>query len=323
MQGRDYIVRLIDFFYREPLMKFRLMREKGFSLCTVKKRQSYVFMVDGRIHHGGMFDRLKGLITVYAISKALGKSFKLDWTYPFVLNKYLEPNEYDWLIDENQMNFGLLSHDNVIAYGEYANPSRLMKKRKKETHFYYGYNSLDKVNAHFGTNYQWGELYRELFRPTAYLQHYLDQYQTEIGDNYVAIHTRFMNLLGDKTETSINPELGSEYQKNVLVESAINSVKKISLQHPGIRIMIASDSMVFIEEIKKAMPDVYIVPGTVKHIDTAGETDDSENIKMFTGYYLISGAQKVYSLWHEGMWKSAFPEYAARIGNVNFERVEF
>ena len=132
MQGRDYIVRLIDFFYREPLMKFRLMREKGFSLCTVKKRQSYVFMVDGRIHHGGMFDRLKGLITVYAISKALGKSFKLDWTYPFVLDKYLEPNEYDWLIDEIQMNFGLLSHDNVIAYGEYANPSRLMKKRKKD-----------------------------------------------------------------------------------------------------------------------------------------------------------------------------------------------
>ena len=33
----------------------------------------------------------------------------------------------------------------------------------------------------------------------------------------------------------------------------------------------------------------------VKHIDTAGETDDSENIKMFTDYYLISGAQKVYS----------------------------
>lgn len=40
-------------------------------------------------------------------------------------------------------------------------------------------------------------------------------------------------------------------------------------------------------------------------------------------YYLISGAQNVYSLWHEGMWKSVFPEYAARIGNVNFERVEF
>ena len=323
MIGRNNLVKLIDCCYREPLMKFRIMKEKGLSLYTTGNSYPFVFMVDGRIPHGGMFDRLKGLISIYAISKALGKPFKLNWTYPFVLSKYLEPNEYDWLIDESQMNFGLLSYNNVIAYGEIVDPSRLYKKRSSETHFYYGYNSLDKVNAHFGTSYQWGELYRELFRPTNYLQRYLDQYQSEIGSNYIAIHTRFMNLLGDKTETDINPELSSENQKSALVEAAINSVKKISEQHPNTRILIASDSMVFIEEIKKEKLDVYIVPGTVKHIDTAGETDDSENIKMFTDYYLISGAQKVYSLWHEGMWKSAFPEYSARIGNVNFERVEF
>ena len=280
-------------------------------------------MVDGRIPHGGMFDRLKGLITVFAVSKALGKPFRLNWSYPFVLSKYLEPNKYDWIIDESQMTFGLLSYKNIIAYGEIVNPSRLCKKRSSETHFYYGYDSLDKVNAHFGTDYKWGELYRELFRPTAYLQRYLERYRTEIGDCYIAIHTRFMNLLGDKTETAVNPELDSDSQKNALVASAVNAIKKISSQHFGMNVLIASDSMVFIEEIKQAMPDVYIVPGAVKHIDTAGETDDSENIKMFTDYYLISGAQKVYSLWHEGMWKSAFPEYAARIGNVSFERVEF
>ena len=249
-----------------------------------------------------MFDRLKGLITVFAVSKALGKPFRLNWSYPFVLSKYLEPNKYDWIIDESQMTFGLLSYKNIIAYGEIVNPSRLCKKRSSETHFYYGYDSLDKVNAHFGTDYKWGELYRELFRPTAYLQRYLERYRTEIGDCYIAIHTRFMNLLGDKTETAVNPELDSDSQKNALVASAVNAIKKISSQHFGMNVLIASDSMVFIEEIKKAMPDVYIVPGTVKHIDTAGETDDSENIKMFTDYYLISGAQKVYSLWHEGMW---------------------
>ncbi|EGC20182.1 hypothetical protein HMPREF9141_1122 [Prevotella multiformis DSM 16608] len=323
MLRRDFFVKLIDCCYREPLMKFRIMKEKGFSLYRTSNTYPFVFMVDGRIPHGGMFDRLKGLITVFAVSKALGKPFRLNWSYPFVLSKYLEPNKYDWIIDESQMNFGLLSYKNIIAYGEIVNPSRLCKKRSSETHFYYGYDSLDKVNAHFGTDYKWGELYRELFRPTTYLQRYLERYRTEIGDCYIAIHTRFMNLLGDKTETAVNPELDSDSQKNALVASAVNAIKKISSQHFGMNVLIASDSMVFIEKIKKAMPDVYIVPGTVKHIDTAGETDDSENIKMFTDYYLISGAQKVYSLWHEGMWKSAFPEYAARIGNVSFERVEF
>ena len=323
MKKRDFIVVLIDSCYREPLMKFKLLKEKGFSLYKKSNRQSYIFMADGRISHGGMFDRLKGLITIYAIAKAVGKDFKINWTCPFALSKYLEPVRYNWVINESQMNFGLLSSNNVIAYGEITNPSRLMKERKQETHFYYGFNSLNKVNAHFNTNYKWGELYRELFKPTSYLQYYLEQYQAEIGNTYVAIHTRFMNLLGDKTETNINPELKSEEQKEILIRSAIDSVRRVSLRHQDMRILIASDSMVFINCIKKEMPNVYIVPGTVKHIDTAGETDDIENIKMFTDYYLISSAKKVYSLWHEGMWKSAFPEYAAKIGDIPFERIEF
>ena len=87
--------------------------------------------------------------------------------------------------------------------------------------------------------------------------------------------------------------------------------------------MLATDSMTFIHYAKERIPELYVVPGTVKHIDTAGETDDSENIKMFTDYYLLAQADKVYSLWHEGMWKSAFPEYAAVIGEVEFERLTF
>ena len=323
MKMRDFIVVLMDYCYREPLMKFMLILQKGFPLYKRGNKQPYIFMVDGRISHGGMFDRLKGLITIYSISKAQGKDFKINWTYPFVLSKYLAPAQYNWLIDESQMNFGLFSSNNVIAYGEISNPYRLMKERKHETHFYYGFNSLDEVNNHFKTDYKWGDLYRELFKPTAYLQTYLDRFQAEIGDSYIAIHTRFMNLLGDKTETGINPELKSDESKEKLISSAIDSIKQLALKHQNARVLIASDSMVFIDRIKQEIPSVYIVPGTVKHIDTAGETDDTENIKMFTDYYLISNSLKVYSLWHEGMWKSAFPEYAAKIGNVPFERIEF
>jgi hypothetical protein len=85
--------------------------------------------------------------------------------------------------------------------------------------------------------------------------------------------------------------------------------------------MLASDSMAFIGYMKREMPGIYVVPGTVKHIDTAGETNDAENIKMFLDYYLISYAQKVYSLVGKCMWPSAFPEYAAKIGDVEFERI--
>jgi len=85
--------------------------------------------------------------------------------------------------------------------------------------------------------------------------------------------------------------------------------------------MIASDSPNFIAYIQKRFPNVYIVPGEISHIGTH-DSNDAQNIKMFVDYYLLGGAKKVYSLWAEGMWKSAFPEYAAMIGRTDFERID-
>ena len=162
-------------------------------------------------------------------------------------------------------------------------------------------------------------LYHELFKPTPYLQQYLDHYQKEIGSDYIAIHTRFLNLLGDKTEVSINPELPIEKRQSYM-QRIVLEIQHV-IENNGQRVMIASDSMTFIDFVKGKNPNVYVVPGTVKHIDTAGMTDDSENIKMFMDYYLIGGAKKVYNIVGPGMWPSAFPEYAAKIGQTEFERI--
>lgn len=316
---------MIDIFYREPNLIIRYYRQSC-SKHTVSNDR-YIFMVDGRVGHGGMFDRLKGLISVYAVAQTQHKDFRIHWTYPFRLDKYLEPNTYDWRIKDKDMVYRFPQSRPLFLYGECYAPVRLMKNRKRESHFYYGYNSLTEINARFGKNFDWGELYRELFKPTAYLQQYLDFYQKEIGTTYIAVHTRFLNLLGDRNETDINPVLPHDEQLQ-LMQKATKAIRQIIDEHEtkyfaSLRVMLASDSMNFIHYATKQIPSLYIVPGTVKHIDTAGKTDNSENIKLFTDYYLLAHAQKVYSLWHEGMWKSAFPEYAAKIGGVDFIRKAF
>lgn len=322
---RNIIVRLLDTFYREPRLIGKYYRQKAPK--QIEKNSRYIFMVDGRVGHGGMFDRLKGLISVYAVAKSQQKDFRIHWTYPFHLQKYLVPNDYDWRVDEASIVYHYPQSRPLFLYGECYAPRRLMKNRHQESHFYYGYNSLKEINERFSAHYDWGTLYRELFKPSPYLQKYLDHYQNEIGKGYIAVHARFLNLLGDKTETAINLEL-PDSEKELLMQQAVKKMTElidlhqVTTNHPC-RVMLASDSMTFISYATERMPEIYVVPGTVKHIDTAGQTDDSENIKMFTDYYLLAHAQKVYSLWHEGMWKSAFPEYAALIGGVEFERKEF
>lgn len=317
MSIHDYIIPIYDALRREPKMINKYYHE-GFSAEQIG--DCYVFMADGRIPHGGMFDRLKGIISVYALAKSYGIPFKIHFTHPFQLDKYLEPNTYDWRISDDKMIYHYPDSRPIIAYGEIQKPWRLMKRWHGQVHFYYGYNSLEAINHKFGTHYEWGSLYRELFKPTFYLQQYLDHYLGEIGRDFFVIHTRFMNLLGDKMETPNNPVL-PELEKRMLINKVLKKMKEIVNLHQGHRLMLASDSMTFIVEAMKAFPEAYVVPGKIKHIGTADETDDTENIKMFTDYYLIAQAQKVYNIVAKGMWPSAFPEYAAKIGDVPFERI--
>ena len=320
MSLRDFLVRIKDSRIRGPKMIKKYYHEELPANSLLQ--EAYIFMVDGKIPHGGMFDRLKGLITVYAIAKSKNIPFRIHFTYPFRLERYLEPNNYNWLIDDGNMIYHFPESRPVIAYGEINNPKRLMRDRAGQVHFYYGYNSLEAVNNYFHTHYDWGELYRELFRPTPYLRQYIDHYLHEVGTDYFVVHTRFMNLLGDKVETAVNPELTDD-KKDDLMQRMVQVIKQLmedaSLQQS--RLMLASDSMTFIRYALAEIPDAYVVPGKVKHIDTAGETDDSENIKLFTDYYLIAHAKKVYNIVAEGMWPSAFPEYAAKIGGKPFQRI--
>ncbi len=39
-------------------------------------------------------------------------------------------------------------------------------------------------------------------------------------------------------------------------------------------------------------------------------------------FYLISEAQKVFSIKNKDMYPSGFPQYAAKVNNIPFERIE-
>ena len=320
---RQCLVLLLDVLWREPKMIWKYYNVNGNANDNVNDGvggNKNIFMVDGKVGHGGMFDRLKGAISVYAISKVQQKDFRIYFDYPFELQKYMEPNSYDWAIDKKDVVFAYPHSRPLFLYGECYAPKRLFKNRRCEAHFYYGYDSLNVINEKCGTDFEWGQLYRELFKPTAYLQQYIDHYRQELGCEYIVVHTRFLNLLGDKVETAINPKL-PQSERESLMSVMRDKIKELAKLDDGMRVMLTSDSMTFIDYMKKEMPGIYVIPGMVKHIDTAGETNDAENIKMFLDYYLISYARKVYSLVGRGMWPSAFPEYAAKIGDVEFKRI--
>ena len=289
-----------------------------------REKCRYIFMVDGTRPHGGMFDRLKGLTTLYGLAKVRKSEFKIHFVYPFNLSTYLEPNKHDWAISPQELSFSYPYARPLIVYGEWVHPTRIFKRRHGEIHVYYGFDSIVDLNRAFGTNYGFGELYRELFRPSAYLQTNIERIQGEIGSNYIACHIRFTNLLGDKVEIYGRQDSLDEESKLKLMNICLSTINSIGEKHSGMRIMLATDSGIFTQFVHQQCANIYIIPGEIKHVDTVdGNTTNDVNLKLFLDYYLMAGAEQVYSIINreETLYASDFPNFAAKIGDKPFERV--
>lgn len=304
---------------------------RPFSFCEKKSSPKYVFMVDGKMNHGGMFDRLKGLISIYALSKINHADFRIHFNYPFKLENYLISNVYNWEIAEEDIIYSFPQSRPLIVYGENVYPTRVFKQRRGEIHYYYGFDSLDKLNRIYKTRFEFGQLYQELFKPTEYLQRFIDLFRKNLSENYIAIHIRFCNLLGDVVEREGTNHVLDLEKASLLKTRCKDKIIEI-LQREAISltpsdeqkysILLSTDSQLFTEFIQKEIPQVYVVPGEIRHVDTVEETTDAQNIKLFLDYYMLSGAKRVYSLTdkNEILYKSAFPQYSAKIGGTLFKR---
>jgi hypothetical protein len=314
---RTWAVVLKDKFIREPaFIKNNLIRG-----VKDTNKAGFVFCVDGLLKHGGLFDQFKGMISVYASAKAQGIPFYLNYSYLINLERYLMPNTYDWRIDEKDVSKTSPFVKPIIMFGEYKNPYRLIKRYDgHQVHFYYGFDSVEDVNQKFGTTYEWGTLYHELFRPTDILQQQIDDLKEAIGEKYVAVHLRFMNLLGDNNERIGENKVLDEVERLSLIQQCRKKIIEIGKENGDSRVLIASDSNVFLDYISDE-PQVFIVPGRAKHIDNIDGMSEDDDIKLFLDYYALAGAGKVYSIVGENMYRSAFPEYSAKIGGCKFERI--
>lgn len=276
-------------------------------------------MADGRMNSSGMFDRLKGMVSIYALSLAQGRLFSINHTMPFRLEDYLQPNDYDWRC--NNIQYSIMNNRPIIAYP--GNFSRLVKI-KKESHFYISFDIINQINEYYKINFEFGDLYRKLFKPTTHLQAKIDEHLAKIGGTkFISIHLRMVNLLGDKTERLKEfRQMNSTEAKSLLKDLRMLILKIIS-DNPEYKIVLATDSNVFRQYIIEQIPNIiYCVPGKITHIGNSDNVSDDEALKMFIDYYLISMSEKVYSIVGRGLYSSQFPLYAAKIGNKPFERIK-
>ncbi len=308
--------------YKRLLPYTHVLKEVRWELKYLKfrtrrsKRRIGVMRVDGRGYHGGLTDRFKGAISWWNYCEKNGLDFRIHYVYPFNLTDYVVPNEYDWRIDEKDIPDNI--RDTRIFYGRGEKGQRLDRLHTDKSVWYYGNMDLGDTLDYPPYNRPWGEIFKKLFRPSELVESHLQKCREEIGGEYVAVVYRFQNLLGDFNEY-LYRTLSEEADRQKLIERALEELEKVHEENPGMRVLVTADSSSFLAEASRKSY-VYVIPGKVEHMDFTDTDTDHTQLKSFLDFFMISEARKVYSVVIGEMYRSQFPQYAAKINGVPFVR---
>jgi hypothetical protein len=305
---------LVRFLYNRCRELKIILRDYSFS--SPKGESCLIFMIDGKIRHGGLTDRLYGIMNAFAICKIKNMPFKLFFIFPFDIHNFLVPNNYNWTIEKNDISYNK-RHTRVIVN---IQEERLFKNIKinKQIHLYSNAQNLDKINKYYNCNYTYSTLFNELFKFSKSLQTRIDKIiDNDLKKPYTGLCFRFQNLLGDFVERNYK-EL-PEYKKNELLELCRCSI--IPFIRSEKNIVVTSDSLFFLKYLSTMFKNIYIIPGDVVHMDYIRNAPLDTYEKSFIDFFILGYADIIINFYGHGLRKSGFPVFASQISNSEFEAI--
>lgn len=326
--GKKYKLLELRHRVKEVILATRIALKSNELGKPVSRQPLHVAMVDGESFHGGMCDRFKGIIFLYAYCKYRRLPFRIRYTYPFKLEDYLSPAVYDWTLHEREYTDNPLYSRILYMRGEHTAARLLKLNARKQIHFYSNRDCLPQINAAYAGKegqkaFNWGELYRELFKPGPVLAERIQSIKQDLGGDYYAAVFRFQNLLGDFHEYHFK-SIHDSAEAEKLIRKCLDALLKLQAEHGDKALLVTSDSVTFLKRASQ-LDGVYIIPGNLIHIDGQKRHIPKDTyeiyLKSFLDFYVLSEAQKIYRIGTSYMYPSEFPVYAAKVHDIPFESV--
>lgn len=280
-----------------------------------------ICMIDGVVNHGGLSDRLQGILSTYYVSQQLGINFKIYFVSPFSLETYLVPNEVKWQISASEM-----CYNNKISSPIFIRSIEHKREKQRYKSFCKALCDSSKVQFHVYSNVKcfpdadYSFLFNKLFKPSKVLQLAIDFHLAKINTRYISITFRFQQLLGDFKERDF--KILPLKERNCLIKKCIDIVKDLYSKNQFLYhcILVTSDSSTFLREIS-SLPYVYVIPGKVVHMAYTFNSSLDVYLKSFVDLYMIANASEIYSAQVGPMYDSGFPKLASKIYEKPFHLI--
>ncbi len=295
---------------------------------ATNERKMVISMFDGRKKHGGLADRLRGICTTYLFCREQGLDYRIHFRSPFDLEEFLAPNRYDWRIAPDAISYNSCDAHPVYIASSNRFPERDKAFQRRMATLFFG-EDYRQLHAYTNMRFEeerFGEAFHELFRPQAWLQELIDPELEKLGGkgNFIAVSTRFLELLGDFNEHRDRAAQGLpvEEQEKLMARCGAE-LERIHAAHPDQPILITSDSTRFLDFCTIRYDFVQTLPGKIGHMDVAGGDEKEVHTKTFLDFLVLAEAKAHYYLVGGGMYRGNFSRRAAQIHNRPFTEVNF
>lgn len=276
--------------------------------------KTIVYMADGRRLHGGLADRLRGIVTTWKYCKEHGVNFRINFVEPFRLEEYLLPAEYDWRLRTGELSYNKTACKAVFqdTRGDTGERELRWQRRVSERQFSGSWRQFHVYTAFYYAENEFGPLFSELFRPTPRLQAVIDKTVSQCGSRFISVTTRFRELLGDFKEPVKGVVPLDDAAAAGLIERLLDKIGELKERHNVERVFVTSDSARFLKAAS-ALDYCVTLEGGISHIDANGPNDNAD-LKTFADFLTIARAETSYLLLGSKMYNGNFAKRAAALG---------
>lgn len=301
---------------------YQLLTKRGtYSVGRLKSKTVILMVRNDTTFCGGLSDRFRGITSVYQVCKRQGLDFRIHFETPN-LSDYLEPNEYDWRISDEEICYDTkqVYPCTILTYHSLEDKKEpevqlsilrwYLKKNYEQIHVYTNMRSGDT---------EYSQLFHELFKPTKELQEQIDYHVTALGGDkrYDAMVFRFRQLLGDLKEGG---ETLPENEREAYIKQCIAAVEREHDKQPEKKMLVTSDSKTFLARVSE-LPYVYTIPGDVVHMGFTYDAAKKTYMKSFVDYFVLAHASKVTLVRDKKMYHSGFALRAAMLNDAEYREV--
>ncbi len=307
-----YIRKIINFIRVLQLEKrFYIRKNEGINE-KYSQEKDVIFCANGFLPHGGIADRMYGILTTYALCKINKLRFAINFTTPYKLENFFTPNKYNWQISENDVCYNLKYSKPVLLMGGCKKISfNTIRKENRTLHVYSNYKGLDVINDSFNTMFTWKELFNELFTLNDNFCIDLFKIKNVLPQKYVSLQIRILNALGDFCDCG-SKEL-SETKKSELLEICKQKVYSLYADKK-IPILLTSDSQRLIDSLQSSCKEMlFVIPGNITHSDNKDISGYEAHKKTFIDLFCLADGKEIYQISSQYIYCSGFSMLASQI----------